>query len=246
MKISSTQASTTYSFHTIAVSGANEMTVHVCQPEAAGEYPGLILLQEAFGVNEHILNVGRRLAAQGYIVHFPELFHRTAPPKFVGSYGDFSTVASHCGAITIESLSADLKATYDALTSVGRVANGQVGAIGFCMGGKAAFLANQILPLKASVSFYGGGIAPELLKRVDRLAGPQLLIWGGQDAHIPFTQTRAIEDALTSAGKKFTNVNFGWAGHGFFCEDRPSFSADAARMAWPLTLEFMKGAFAGA
>lgn len=108
------------------------------------------------------------------------------------------------------------------------------------MGGKVSFLADSTLPLKAAVSFYGGGIAQGLLDRAKNLYGPILLFWGGLDKHILPEQTRAVEDALHAAGKEFGNVTFSYADHGFFCDQRAAYNERASKQAWPMTLEFLK------
>jgi carboxymethylenebutenolidase len=115
-----------------------------------------------------------------------------------------------------------------------------VAAIGFCMGGRAAFLADALLPLKAAVSLYGAGIAPSLLDRAPKLSAPILLMWGGLDKHIPPEQIAAVTSALRAAGKPYVNAEFSEADHGFFNDDRPSFHAASAAQAWALALQFLK------
>ena len=112
---------------------------------------------------------------------------------------------------------------------------------------RASFLADALLPLKASVSYYGGGIAPsegggffpDLLGKAGDLHAPILLFWGGLDSHIGPEQVRATEDALKAAGKPYAQVVFSQADHGFFCDARASYNPDAAGQAWALTLAFL-------
>jgi len=108
------------------------------------------------------------------------------------------------------------------------------------MGGRASFLANSILPLRAAVSFYGGRIAPDLLDRAPFMQGPILLFWGGLDHHITPDLRRAVTDALDASKKTYVNVEFSDADHGFFCDERASYRPQAARQAWSLMLEFLK------
>ena len=113
------------------------------------------------------------------------------------------------------------------------------------MRGRATFIANAILPLRAAISFYGGGIAPRgnnpgLLTRAKDLRCPVLLFWGGQDKHLTQDMVRAVRDALSDAGKNFINVEFSDADHGFFCDARSSYNPTAAAEAWPLTLAFLR------
>jgi carboxymethylenebutenolidase len=108
------------------------------------------------------------------------------------------------------------------------------------MGGRVSFLANALLPLRAAASYYGGGIAPALLDRAPSLHAPMLFFWGELDQHIPPEQRSAITSALKAAGKRYVNVEFSHAGHGFNCDERSSFEPRASREAWAMVLEFFK------
>ena len=207
--------------------------------EEEGPLKGLILLQEAFGVNRHIRDVANRLANCGYAVIAPELFHRTAA-GFEGNYADFPSVLPHIQALTTEGLEADLKASFHWLQNYPGVFGDQIASIGFCMGGRASFLANSIVPLKAAISFYGSGIAPVLLDRVPALHGPILFFWGGLDKHNPLEQRHKILNAMDQAGKNYINVEIGDADHGFFCNERICFNPIAANEAWALVLSFLE------
>jgi carboxymethylenebutenolidase len=143
-----------------------------------------------------------------------------------------------------EALEADARAAYDWLRE-NVVNDAPISAIGYCMGGRAAFSAGLNLPLAGAVSYYGGGIAPNprspgLLERAAELQCPMLLFWGGKDKHITPEQRRAVNDTLTAEGKDFVQVEFSYADHGFFCDARPSYHPIAAALAWPLTLAFLK------
>jgi carboxymethylenebutenolidase len=224
---------------TIDVGDGTRMDAYHAKPQGGGRRPGLLVLQEAFGVNAHIRDVADRFAREGFAALAPELFHRTAP-GFEGDYNDFSSVMPHYQAMTVESLTADLTAAHSWLTERGGVAAGDVSAIGFCLGGRAAFLADAALPLKAAVSFYGAGIAPALLDRAPKLSAPILLLWGGLDKHIPPEQIAAVTDALSAARKPFVNVEFSEADHGFFNDARSSYHPASAAQAWALALQFLK------
>ncbi len=213
------------------------MAAYFARPKGAGARPGLLLLQEAFGVNAWIRGVADRFAREGYSVLAPELFHRTGP-GFEGRYDDFPAAREHLQALTVEGLSADLRAAHAWLEANGSA--GDASAVGFCMGGRTAFLADAILPLKCAVSFYGAGIAPSLLDRAASLSGPVLLIWGGRDAHALPEQTSAVSAALRAAGKSFAVAEFSDGDHGFFCDARPAYHASSAARAWALTLAFLK------
>ena len=204
-------------------------------PTDSGASCGVIVIQEAFGVNHYIRGIADRFAKEGYLSIAPELFHRTAPPGFETPYTAMDR--SHMGALTDEGIAADLAAAYEWLV---RQKAEKIAAVGFCMGGRAAFLADATLPLAAAVSFYGGGIAQTLLPRAKDLRAPILLLWGGFDKHISATDRRAVLDALDAAGKPYAHVLWSDADHGFFCDERASFSPSASAQALPLTLAFLR------
>jgi carboxymethylenebutenolidase len=223
----------------LPISDGTEMSVYLARPAGGGRHPGLLVFQEAYGVNAHIRDVTERFAREGYVAAAPELYHRTAP-GFEGVYTDFEAVRGHMAAMTQEGLAADLRAAYDRLASDSSVEPGKIGAAGFCMGGRVAYIANALLPLRAASSFYGGGIAPALLDRAPSLNAPMLLVWGGLDKHIPAEQRSAVAEALRAAGKDFIEAVFSQADHGFFCDVRASYHAPSARIAWPLLLAFLR------
>ena len=219
-------------FTSVRVSDGTEMRVYVARPSATGKSPAILVFQEAFGVNSHIRDVTERFAKRGYVAAAPELFHRTAP-GFEGRYDDFDSVPKHIGAMTTDGIEADVRATYDLLKGASSVV-----CIGFCMGGRVSFIANSVVPLSASVGFYGN-VPPELLGRASRQNGPNLLFWGGLDKHIGEEQRSALRQALTNASKPFVEMLFSFADHGFFCDERSSYNPDAARDAWALTTSFL-------
>jgi carboxymethylenebutenolidase len=231
-------------YATLDVRDGTTMRAYVVRPETAGPHPGLVVLQEAFGVNAHIRDVATRFAGQGFVAIAPELFHRTGS-GVEGRYDDFPAMAPHFKALGPDGMAADLHAAHEWLCAEPGVAGERTAAVGYCMGGRAAFLANAELPLRASVSYYGGGIAESLLGRVGDLHAPQLMFWGGKDTHIPPEKHRAIDDALRAAGKPYTTVEFGEGDHGFFCDARPAYNPDVAAEAWALTLAFFDRTLGG-
>jgi carboxymethylenebutenolidase len=224
----------------LAVADGTRMAAYVVSPEGGGPHSGLLVFQEAFGVNHHIQSVCERFAAEGYVAIAPELFHRTAPPGFEVSYTDFPAVMPHMKAVTTETLELDIRAAYEWLTANTQVKASEISSVGFCMGGRASFIANSVVPLRAAVSFYGGGIATGLLDRVAKLQAPSLFIWGGLDKHITAEHRRAVTEALSVQQKIYVNVEFSRADHGFFCDERAAYELHSARQAWALTLEFLR------
>jgi carboxymethylenebutenolidase len=225
---------------TLPVADGTSMAAYIALPRNTGEKaPALILFQEAFGVNHHIRDVAERFAAEGYVVIAPELFHRTAPQGFDISYTDFSSVMPHMQAMTVEGMEADIQASYQWLLQNPDAETDNLFTVGFCLGGRMSFLANSILPLKAAVSYYGGGIPP-LLNRAAQLHGRHLFYWGGLDKHIGQDQIDQTTKALDEAGKEYLNVKISYADHGFNCNERASYNAEAAKEAWALTLAILK------
>jgi carboxymethylenebutenolidase len=224
----------------LGVSDGTRMSAYVARPEAPGPHPGLLLFQEAFGVNHHIRDVAERFAREGYVVIAPELFHRTAPSGFEASYTDFPSVMPHLKAVTPETAEADLRSAHDWLKSNAQVKPDEISSIGFCLGGRVSFLASTIVPVRVAVSFYGGGIAPALLDRAAKVQAPLLLVWGGLDKHITPELRRAVAEALSAEKKIYVNAEFSRADHGFFCDERTAYEPHSARQAWALTLEFLR------
>ncbi|ALW86961.1 hypothetical protein AUC43_18885 [Hymenobacter sedentarius] len=225
-------------FVTLTVADGTKMRAYTAFPSTNGPVPGIILLQEAFGVNHHIRSVADRLAKAGYAVVAPELFHRTAKPGLEIAYSDFAKGAMpHYNAINNKDLAADLQASYEWLQTQDQVNSDKIGSIGFCMGGRVSFLANAVLPLAAAVSYYGGGTHTIKNQAAD-LHGPHLFFWGGLDAHITKEHIAEVTDAVDAAGKPYINTVISYADHGFNCDERPSYNAEAAAEAWALTLAF--------
>lgn len=196
-------------------------------------------MQEAFGVNSHIRDVTNRLAKEGCVAIAPELFHRTAP-GFEGDYTNFPAVMPHMKALTISGEEADVRAAHGWLQSQPDVDQSRLFSVGFCMGGRISILANIVLPLRASVSFYGGNIVAELLDSLPQMHSRALFFWGGLDKHIPVEQRQKVLDTLRANGKAYVNVEFSDADHGFFCDQRASYQPQAAKQAWTLMLEFLR------
>jgi carboxymethylenebutenolidase len=218
---------------TLSISDGTSMRAYVAHPEGQPK-AGLLVFQEAFGVNAHIS---------------PELFHRTAPGLEAG-YTNFPEVMPHLQALTDVGLAADIQAAYQWLKN-GEAKNLPVGATGYCMGGRTSIQAALTVPLQCAISYYGGGIAagglfPSLSDRLKDLNAPTLYFWGGLDAHIGPDAVQAVTTKLTEEKKDYVNVVFSNADHGFFCDARASYNAVAAKQAWSLTLEFLSIHLAGA
>jgi carboxymethylenebutenolidase len=229
---------------TLQVADGTTMNAFVASPGDAGKFPGLLVFQEAFGVNPHIRDVTQRFAKQGYVAIAAELFHRSGP-GFEGTYDNFPACMPHMQALTPDGLTKDVQAAFDWLQKSPRVLPNCTASVGFCMGGRVSFLANSAVPLKAAISFYGGGIAPALLHRASEIHAPMLFFWGALDSHIPADQIRSVIDAMKEAKKTYVTVEFSDADHGFFCDARASYKETAAKQAWDLSLRFLATYAAG-
>jgi len=214
------------------------MNAYVARPADGTTHPGLLVFQEAFGVNAHIRELTERFARAGLVAIAPELFHRTGT-GFEGDYSDFSSCVPHMKAMSVEGTTQDIRAAYDWLRNDPQVRNDAIASIGFCMGGRASFLANATIPLQAAISFYGGGIAPGLLPKAADLHSPMLFFWGGRDKHIPQEQIRAVVDECKRLGKPYVNLEISEADHGFFCDARASYHAEASSLAWSICETFL-------
>ncbi len=222
----------------LQVADGTSMNAYVATPAEGAKAPGLLVFQEIFGVNANIREIAERFAKQGYVAVAPELFHRTAP-GFEEAYTNLPACMPHAQALTPEGLIADARAAFDWLQKNPRVLPNAIATLGFCMGGRASFVANSAIPFKAAISFYGGGIVPALLPRAAQQHGPVLFFWGGLDPLIPQDQARAVLDSMKAAKKPFMSVEFSDAGHGFFCDARDSYNETAAKQAWEIAVRFL-------
>ncbi|MGD0967330.1 MAG: dienelactone hydrolase family protein [Candidatus Aquilonibacter sp.] len=223
---------------TLSVADGSTMDAYVARPKSGTPTAGMLVFQEAFGVNAYMRDVSDRFAALGFLAIAPELFHRTGP-GFEGSYTDFAAVRPHMAALSTDGLHADIDAAYNWLR--GQDINApRIGAVGFCMGGRVAYMANARVQLGTAISFYGGGIVPDLLPLAQAQRAPILMFWGGLDTHIPPEQYRAVADALTAAQATHEQVVFSQADHGFFCDARASYNAIASQQATAMVNAFLE------
>jgi carboxymethylenebutenolidase len=203
-----------------------------------GQGPGLLLIQEIFGVGPYIHAVAEDLAGLGYVVGAPDLFWRLQPgwdsehteEGIKRSMGMVSRFDAEAGV-------ADLAAALDHLTGLPEVAGG-VGAIGFCLGGSMAYaLAARAKPV-ALISFYGSNV-PGSLELMDAIDCPAQFHFGGSDPYIPREQVAAVERAVADRPHMEIHVQEE-AGHAFHNRVAPMFSQpEPAARAWRLTEEFL-------
>jgi carboxymethylenebutenolidase len=218
------------------------MELYEALPE--GEARGaVVVIQEAFGVNDHIRDVTRRFASAGYHAVAPALFHRAGGGT--GSYDDFATVLPLFEGLTDDGILEDVDVAVAHLRAAG-FDDAQIGVVGFCFGGRATFLVAAERALGAAVGFYGGGIVnarfpqfPALVERSSRLQTPWLGLFGDEDSSIPVEDVEALRVALADAPVDTEIVRYAGAEHGFHCDVRPAFHPDAAADAWARTLAWL-------
>jgi carboxymethylenebutenolidase len=213
-----------------------EMKCHQAQPRGTGKFPAVMVIMEAFGLNDHIKDVTERIAAEGYTAIAPDLYFRESP-NVVG-YDQLEAAIVLMQKLDAEQVIADMQSVITHLKTQNFVNGDRLGITGFCMGGTIAFLAACRFPaeIKAAVPFYGGGIAGDstsaALNHAGNLQAPILCLFGENDPYIPLSQVKQIEDTLRALGKLFEVKVYPGADHGFFCDERASYHPQAAKDAW--------------
>jgi carboxymethylenebutenolidase len=188
----------------------------------------VVVIQEIFGVNAHIRAVTDSYAAEGYVAIAPAVFDRIRKGIELG----YTPETMKEGFGYAQQL-APAKTLLDIGASIAVVKHaGRVGAVGFCWGGKMAYVSACELPIACGVAYYGGRIVQELGKTPKC---PVLYHFGGKDTHIPpsdIEQIRAVD-------RRGTFFIYPEADHGFNCDQRASFNSDAAQLARQRTLAFL-------
>lgn len=221
------------------------LTGYASRPRGSGPFPAVIVLMEAFGITGHIKGVCQRLAKAGFVAVAPDIFHGD-----VFSYTDMDAVMKKLPSLNDDTMLKEIGMTLEWLGKQKDVDSKSVGIIGFCMGGRLAFLAGCRLPerFKVAVSFYGGGIAPEgkdrfgrtpPIQSAEQIRAPIYLGYGADDQSIPPAEHARVAEILSSLKKRFALAVYPGAGHGFLCEERASYAPDAAEPAWRESLAFL-------
>lgn len=202
-----------------------------------GSGPGIVLLQEIFGVNAHIRSVADQYAADGYVVLAPDLFWRQGHRIELG-YGDadWKRAVELKGQTSLNQAQADVRATTKTLRALPGVGT-KVASLGYCWGGLLSYHAAADDLVDAAVAYYGGGIQNALSKAND-IRVPLMLHFGGKDKHIP-------RDAVDKVVERFhdqDNVEihlYAEAEHGFNCSHRSTYHQRSAALAHGYTLLFL-------
>ncbi|MEK7806650.1 MAG: dienelactone hydrolase family protein [Chloroflexota bacterium] len=223
--------------------GRQTMEGYLTQPEAEGRHPAVVVIQEVWGVNSHIQSVTDRLPSRGYVGLAPAMFHREGRMT-LGLHEEMNTAIARMGHCTDPNIVADVTAAVDYLKAQPFVRADRIGIVGFCFGGRVAYLAAcNILDLKASVVYYGGRILQPLgsegtspLAQTAKITAPVLGLFGQEDANPTPADVEKIEAELKRHGKTHEFHMYPGCGHGFHCDARASYRAEAARDAWGKTI----------
>ena len=228
--------------------GDFKLPAYRAAPLGKANAPVVLVISEIFGVHEHIADVARRLAKQGYFAVAPELFVRQGD---AGAYGEIAKLLSDVvNKVPDTQVMSDLDATTAWAKGQGADAS-RLGITGFCWGGRITWLYAAHNPaVKAGVAWYGrlqGAVSAlnpaQPIDRVGQLNGPVLGLYGGKDSGIPVESVNAMKTALaggSAAAKASQFVVYPDAPHAFHADYRPSYRKDAADDGWQRCLAWFK------
>ena len=212
---------------------------YLALPES-GRAPGLVLLQEIFGVNRHLRELADRYAEEGYVTIAPDLFWRMQPGVDLGySEAEIKVAFDFFGRFDPDQAIKDVADTVHALRAMNEC-NGKVGAIGFCLGGMLTYLAAARCNIEAAVSYYGVGIEKRL-NEAGAVRCPMMLHFGELDKSVPGAARDAVATALKERDDIEVHVYPG-ADHGFNNPVRPSYDRFAASLAHSRTIGMLRQA----
>ena len=210
----------------LRASDGHELEAYLAEPvgEAKG---GLVVVQEIFGVTNHIKRVADQYAAQGYKVVAPAMFDRVERDVTL-DYSQIEKGREYMRRLEWIDTLADIEAAANEVRDAGSAS-----VVGYCWGGTVAHVAASELALDAAVSYYGGGVA-KMLDKKPRC--PILYHFGDQDASIPLPDVEKIR----KANPRSPLFVYAGAGHGFNCDERGSYSAKDSKLAFERSLEFLR------
>lgn len=202
------------------------------------EGPGILLIQEIFGVNDHIKDIAARLSKLGYVVLAPDLFWRIKPNIELGySEDDFSTALNYMERFDEEEGMSDLKHAANALRNHS-ACTGRIGAIGFCLGGKLSYRLAAQTNLNVAISYYGVDIDKHL-NEADKIKCNTMMHFASEDKYVSQESYKTIESSLTPRGN-FKIHYYEGVDHGFNCDVRDSYNKEAADLAWSRSIELFE------
>ncbi|CAA9406756.1 MAG: hypothetical protein AVDCRST_MAG60-2409 [uncultured Nocardioides sp.] len=214
------------------------MTAHVWHPEGSAG-PGILLLQEIFGVSNYIQRRAANLAAAGYVVLVPELYWRLDEQRVDESAPDaVERAMSLAERLDWTTTVGDAVAGFDHLQDMDGV-EGSPALIGFCFGGALAFNVAADTNPSALVSYYGSSL-PQLLDLTPQVTCPSLHHFGTKDDYLDAATVRTISETLTADGRLDVVETYAGANHAFDNDDFFLFHPEASRQAWGTTLGFLQ------
>lgn len=209
-------------------------------PDGTPTRGAVVVIQEAFGVNEWVESVVERFAAAGYHAVAPHIFHRAGGGTV--PYGDWEKVIAKFAGLTDDGILVDIDASLAHLRDAG-FADAQIGTVGFCFGGRVTFLVAARRALGAAVGFYGGGIVTQrfpqfasLISECATLKAPWLGLFGAEDETIPVEDVDRLRLELGASPVDADVVLYQDADHGFFRDVGDHYNADASADAWSRTI----------
>ncbi len=208
-----------------------EIHGELAEPTGSDKAPALVLIQEYWGINDHIRTLADRLAKEGFLVIAPDLYHGKLA-KDAAEAGALMTALDTLGAVK------EIGATADYLKAHAR-GNGKVGVIGFCMGGALALAAACHLGgLSAIAAFYG--LPPAEKVDYAKVSAPILMHVGAKDDWVTPERAKAVKTQIDAAGKSMT-LEIYEAGHAFVNDTRPeAYDEKSATLAWKRSIDFLK------
>ncbi len=223
-----------------------EIPGYRAMPDKGGPFPVVLVVQEVFGVHEHIKDICRRFGKLGYLAVAPELYARQGDVSKMANTSDIVTKV--VSKVPDAQVMADLDATAAWAQKSGKGNASKLGITGFCWGGRIVWLYATHNPrLKAGVAWYGrlAGSTSELQPKnpidlVAELQAPVLGLYGGQDQGIPPDMIERMRAALKAANNPSEIVVYPDAPHGFHADYRPSYRPEAAQDGWKRLQEWFK------
>ena len=214
------------------------MTGYLAMP-ASGKGPGLLVVQEIFGVNSHIREVADLYAAAGFVALAPDAFWRLEKNVELGyTPADMQKGMALAKQLDQGQAMADFQSAIETLKAVPGC-GGKVGVVGYCFGGTVAYKLATSDRVEAAVGYYGGGIEAAL-GSAGNLHCPLMLHFGEKDAHISMASVDKIKAALKDSGH--VEVYTYDADHGFNCDQRASYDRKSAMLAYGRSYAFLKNA----
>jgi len=202
-----------------------------------GHGPGIVLIQEIFGVNTHIQSVADQYASDGYVVLAPDLFWRSEPGVQLG-YGeeDWEQAFALMQALDFDLAIDDLRRSVELLRGSDEC-NGRVASVGYCMGGVLSFLSAAHAGVDAAVCYYPGSIEKRL-DQAEKIKCPTLFHFAEEDDHIDSDAVAAVQEKMAQVGGAQIETYPG-VDHGFNCWARPMYNQNAAALAHGRSLVFL-------